>query len=137
MNHLQEPRDSKMFRLTQSDKYKGENQLVGKVADLTTRGWKPFYYTNIVEDGNYNLDKVGKSSYINKYFNLTNFLESDRARENYYTSRYSEKQNKNIQEHWQNSEDYVSSQRLRERQTCISCIYRENLVFDDFVMYRQ
>ena len=137
MNHLQEPRDSKMFRLTQSERYKGENQLVGKVADLTTRGWKPFYYTNIVEDGNYNLDKVGKSSYINKYFNLTNFLESDRARENYYTSRYSEKQNKNIQEHWQNSEDYVSSQRLRERQTCISCIYRENLVFDDFVMYRQ
>ena len=125
-----------MFRLTQSERYKGENQLVGKVADLTTRGWKPFYYTNIVEDGNYNLDKVGKSSYINKYFNLTNFLESDRARENYYTSRYSEKQNKNIQEHWQNSEDYVSSQRLRERQTCISCIYRENLVFDDFVMYR-
>ena len=126
-----------MFRLTQSERYKGENQLVGKVADLTTRGWKPFYYTNIVEDGNYNLDKVGKSSYINKYFNLTNFLESDRARENYYTSRYSEKQNKNIQEHWQNSEDYVSSQRLRERQMCISCIYRENLVFDDFVMYRQ
>ena len=126
-----------MFRLTQSDKYKGENQLVGKVADLTTRGWKPFYYTNIVEDGNYNLDKVRKSSYIKSYFNLTNFLESDRARENYYTSRYSEKQNKNIQEHWQNSEDYVSSQRLRERQTCISCIYRENLVFDDFVMYRQ
>merc|ERR1712012_135366 len=57
VNHLQEPRDSKMFRLTQSDKYKGENQLVGKIADLTTRGWKPFYYTKIVEDGNYNLDK--------------------------------------------------------------------------------
>ena len=73
MNHLQEPRDSKMFRLTQSDKYKGENQLVGKIADLTTRGWKPFYYTNIVEDGNYNLDKVRKSSYIKSYFNLTNF----------------------------------------------------------------
>ena len=74
VNHLQEPRDSKMFRLTQSDKYKGENQLVGKVADLTTRGWKPFYYTNIVEDGNYNLDKVRKSSYIKNYFNLTNFF---------------------------------------------------------------
>ena len=126
-----------MFRLTQSDKYKGENQLVGKIADLTTRGWKPFYYTNIVEDGNYNLDKVSKCSNIRSYFNLTNFLESYRACENHYTSRYSEKQNKNIQEHWQNSEDYVSSQRLRERQTCISCIYRENLVFDDFVMYRQ
>ena len=45
-----------MFALTHSDKSKGENKLVGKIADH--KGWKPFYYTNIVEDVDYHLDKV-------------------------------------------------------------------------------
>lgn len=45
-----------MFALTHSDKEKGENKLDGKIAD--DKGWKPYYHTNIVEDLDYNLDKV-------------------------------------------------------------------------------